>query len=312
MQIFSNINNLQIAVKALEAIPKHSVATIGFFDGIHLGHKFLLKNLQETAQQEKTEEVVITMWQHPAIFFNRDLKLITTLEEKIRIFEKLNIKNLAILKFDENLSQQTSKEFVEQFLLEKLYLKELLLGYNNSFGSDKNKNIKDFNQIKITRLEKFLYNNSEKISSSEIRKLIEKGDVEKTFQYLGHPFELSGTVKEGFQIGRKLGFPTANIENIDSYKIIPANGVYITLTKFENSEKYFPSILNIGKRPTFNGKQNTIENHILNFDENIYNKNITIKFFKKIRNEQKFDNEDDLKKQVQKDIQEAKLYHNLL
>ena len=298
MKIFTNIK---------EKITSNCIVTVGIFDGVHLGHQYLLKQLQNTANIENTEELVITMNPHPSIFFGKNIKLLNTLDEKIEQFKKKEIKNLLILDFNQELVNTSQLKFVEEILVQKLKAKSLIVGYDNAFGLKETRSQQQSYTLPIIRIEE--YQNNSKIKSSEIRKLLETGKVEEASKILGYNYMISGIVEKGEQIGHKLGFPTANIGNIDEHKLIPAKGVYIIEVKY--NERWLPAMLNIGTRPTFNATKKTIELHILNFNENIYSKHLKIKFLKQIRNEQKFDNINSLIIQLNKDKQITENYFTI-
>jgi riboflavin kinase/FMN adenylyltransferase len=310
LRIYSDIPDIFEKTQNLKQVPANCVATVGFFDGIHCGHKYLIEKLKTNAKQENTKELIITMWEHPAIFFHKNIQLLTTLEEKLTLLSTLKVESLIILNFNAELANKTSKNFIKEFLIEKFKIKKLILGYNNSFGKKDDSQIENTNLIPIIKIDKYISENGDKISSSEIRKLIEQGNIAKANDFLGYKFNLSGIVSKGFGNGHTIGFPTANIANIEKNKIIPGTGVYITETRIENQTKNFPSITNIGYRPTFNGEKITIENHILDFDQNIYNKKITIKLLNKIRNEIKFNLKEELILQLLKDKEDAKIFFN--
>jgi riboflavin kinase/FMN adenylyltransferase len=293
LKIYTNIN---------ENIPKNCVATIGFFDGVHNGHKFILKKMQQKASEHGVEELLISLWPHPAIFFNRPIDLLTTYEEKIELFQKIGIKNVLILNFNQELAQMSQDVFTNEFLIKKLKISELIMGYNNSFGAKNDAT--DFTNltVPVTKTEKTLINGHD-VNSSSIRELLKKGNVKDSEELLGYSYYLTGKVISGYQIGRKLGFPTANLGEINDLKLIPANGVYIAEVK--HKEEWLPAMLNIGVRPSFNGNLRSIEFHIPKFYENLYDKTITIRFRKRIRDEIKFPGINDLIVQLGKDREET-------
>lgn len=308
MKIYSEEKNITGLQLAQNQITENCIATIGFFDGIHLGHKFILSKLKERAKKKGLESLVITMWQHPQLYFGKDIKLLSSFQEKIDCLKKLDIDNLVILNFNQELANTNSKDFIEKILKNRFKISEILLGYNNNFGCDfsKNINFNDFD-IPIERLEKFVSEKGEKISSSEIRKLLANGEIEKANEFLDYKYSLYGTVEHGFKIGKEIGFPTANVLLDEKDKLIPKNGVYATETSFDNI-KYYKSLLYVGNRPSFNGEKLTIENHILNFDGNVYGKKISIRIFKKIRDEIKFPDKSMLIDQLKKDINTTKIF----
>lgn len=298
MKIFTNIN---------ENIPKNCVVTVGFFDGLHRGHLYLIENLKKAANHSGTEELVITLWPHPALVIGRSVKLLNTLEEKIKLFESAGIKNLLILDFDNNLASLSFGQFVNSILYSRLSCSSVFMGYNNSFG---NKNIIELNDekpvIDVQRFSKFEMKSFEKVNSSNIRKFLQSGDVEKAAEMLGYNYILNGKIVSGYKIGRKIGYPTANIGEIDLNKLIPLNGVYI-VKAYLGSEAY-PAMLNIGFRPSFNGNEISLEFHIPDFDGDLYNSQTRIEFFKRLRAEKKFEKISDLIRQLDIDKQQTKAY----
>lgn len=297
MKIYTNIN---------ENIPNNCVATIGFFDGLHLGHKFLLEQVKEQAISKGRQELIISLWPHPSYLFNRPIKLLSTYKEKIALFQKLGVQNLLMLNFTDEISKMSRVEFTNQILIEKLKISELVIGFNNSFG--KKEEIKeDYDlAIPVNTLNRYYLEGNIEVNSSIIRQMLNLGQIENANNLLNYKYTLSGTVVSGYQIGRKIGFPTANIGNIDETKLIPANGVYICQVLIEGST--YPAMLNIGNRPSFNGNALSMEFHIPDFDANLYNKEITIEFIKKIRDEKKFENIDNLVIQLQKDKETTLAY----
>ncbi|MDD2385748.1 MAG: riboflavin biosynthesis protein RibF [Bacteroidales bacterium] len=298
MKIYTNIN---------ENIPKNCISTIGFFDGVHLGHQFLIKHLQEKAFFAGIEDLVISLWPHPSIHFGRPIKLLSTYSEKIKLFESIGVKNLLILDFNNELANTGGKKFTDEFLIKKLTISELVMGYNNSFGK---KGDTDFDNIKksipVSFPQEFTFANNIKVNSSTIRIFLENGEVEDANKFLGYNFSITGSVVSGYQIGRTIGFPTANLGNIDEYKLIPANGVYICTANVNN--KSLPAMLNIGTRPSFNGQQLGLEFHIPDFNSDLYGHEIQINFLKRIRSEIKFDTVDDLIVQLNKDKEDTQAY----
>jgi riboflavin kinase/FMN adenylyltransferase len=302
LKIFTNIN---------ENITKNCFISIGFFDGVHLGHRYLIHQLRKYANESAAEEMLVTLWPHPQCYFGNNVKLITTLDEKIELLRGLNLKNLLILEFNEELAKKTGREFIEDIILDHLEAQAIVIGYNNSFGRRHDNDRDDFipESIRIIRPDEFLLDEKQKVSSSLIRESLNEGAVEQANELLGYEFFMSGHIEHGYKMGRKIGFPTANLGKLDESKIIPANGVYISEVNVNDS--WFPAMLNIGNRPTFNGTARTVEFHLLNFDENIYNKKIKTKVIKKIRDEIKFDSVDDLKKQLYSDREITMKYFNM-
>jgi riboflavin kinase/FMN adenylyltransferase len=285
------------------------VVTIGTFDGVHLGHQKVILRLQEFANQHYGETVIFTFHTHPRLVTSpneTNLRLLTTLDEKIKLFEKYGIDNLIIYPFDREFSDLSYSEFVEKILVQKIGTHCLVVGYDHKFGKNREggfdylKNCAERFNFEIERLDALVVG-EESVSSTKIRNALQNGEIEKANNYLGYLFTLHGNVVEGKQLGRKMGFPTANIEASDKNKIIPGYGVYAV--KVELGSRTYNGMLNIGTRPTFNNNADnrSIEVNIFDFHDNIYKKGITLKFVGKIRDEQKFANIDMLVNQLGRD-----------
>jgi len=285
------------------------VVTIGTFDGVHLGHQKVILRLQEFAKQHEGETVIFTFHTHPRLVTmpnENNLRLLNTLNEKINLFEKYGIDHLIIYTFDKEFSELSYSEFVEKILVEKIGTHCLVVGYDHKFGKNREggfdylKNCAQKFNFEIERLDALLVD-EDSVSSTKIRNALQNGEIEKANQYLGYQFTLHGKVVEGKQLGRKLGFPTANIEASDKFKIIPGYGVYAV--KVELNSTIYNGMLNIGTRPTFNNNADnrSIEVNIFDFDGNVYGKEITLQFVGKIREEQKFESIEMLVKQLETD-----------
>jgi riboflavin kinase/FMN adenylyltransferase len=285
------------------------VVTIGTFDGVHLGHQKVISRLQEIAKKHGGETVIFTFHTHPRLVTapnETNLRLLTTLKEKINLFEKFGIDHLIIYAFNKSFSELTYSEFVEKILVNEIGTHSLVVGHDHKFGKNREGGFEylqncaaKFN-FKIERLDA-LFVEDENVSSTKIRNALEGGEISKANHYLGYEFTLHGTVINGKQLGRTLGFPTANIESSDKHKIIPGYGVYAVHVNLDN--KNYKGMLNIGTRPTFNknADNRSIEVNIFDFEGDIYGKEITLKFVAKIRDEQKFDGVKMLIAQLQKD-----------
>ena len=281
-------------------IPSGCVATVGVFDGVHSGHRYIISQLKQMADLAGAEELVITMDPHPAVFFGRKISLLSTMDEKLCLFEHLGVRNLLVLNFTSEIASLSGTRFIDEILVEKLSVSRLLLGYNNSIGHKEN-GVSDISSTKIpvSRLDRFHIDYSDDISSSSIRRLILSGDIEMANKYLGYDYSLSGSVVHGFGIGRKIGFPTANIVPLCADKVIPCNGSYIVEAIVDGQA--YPAMLNIGCRPTFDGQERSIELHILNYDSDIYGQTLVVVFKGRLRGEQKFDSVADLTAQLSAD-----------
>ena len=287
------------------------IVTIGTFDGVHIGHQKIIQRIKEIAKKENGQTVLLTFFPHPRMVLqpdNDDLKLLTTQEEKIELLEKEGVDHLIIYPFTAAFSKLSSVEFIKNILVNKIGTKKLVIGYDHHFGRNREgsfKHLKEFGPVYGFEVEEIPAQDIDNIniSATKIRKAILEGDIETANLYLGHLYSLRGEVVAGDKIGRTIGFPTANIKVKDPYKLIPANGVYAVDVLY--NKKMFKGMLNIGIRPTVHNNQQTIEVNIFNFDENIYGQEIIIFFKKRIRNEEKFDNLETLKKQLAKDKQTA-------
>ncbi len=289
-----------------------SVVTIGTFDGLHIGHIKIIDSLKIKAKDLKTDNVVITFYPHPRIVLNKDfdIKLLTPLDEKIKIFEKLNVDYLYIIPFTDELAKTTYKEFVGKFIIKKTCAQALIVGYDHKFGNnregDKNNLQEYLNELNIEMMvigpEKI---ENEPVSSTKIRKAILSGDLETAYKMLGRYYFVEGLVVEGAKRGRTLGFPTANLKPVENEKLIPQNGVYFVRVAYDN-QQYF-GVANVGLRPTFNNvKMPITEVFIFDFDKEIYGEKIGIEFIKKLRDEQKFNSIKELETQIKSDVENAK------
>ncbi len=288
---------------------QNPVLTVGTFDGVHLGHRKIIARLHDLAKATKGESVIFTFDPHPRKIVapsETNLRLLTTLEEKIALFEQSGIDHLIIYPFTPEFAQLTYEEFVEQILVGQIHTQTLVVGYDHKFGKGRQgdfellKNCADRLGFQIEKLDVLLMNESN-ISSTKIREAIQVGNFDIANAYLGYPFTLHGTVVEGQRLGRQIQFPTANIEASDPDKIIPGYGVYAVKAIVLN--RTYLGMLNIGSRPTVNNNADhrSIEVHLLNFDSDIYGEHLELVFYRKLREEQKFDSLDALKEQLAKD-----------
>jgi riboflavin kinase / FMN adenylyltransferase len=300
MRIFDNLKSY--------SSEKESILTIGTFDGVHFGHNKILKKLVEEAKKNKLSSLIMTFFPHPRMVLktSQEIKMIDTIDEKIHLLKKTGVDNLIIHPFDENFSKIRAKEFVEEILVKKLKIKQIIIGYDHRFGRDREASVEDLKKFSLDYM--FTVNeipaqeiNSIAISSTKIRDAILNGEIEKCNKFLGRNFTLTGKVVYGDGLGEKINFPTANIEIKEFYKIIPKNGVYLVKTKL-NSNIYF-GMMNIGIRPTIGGGNKSLEIHFFNFKDNLYDKTISIEIINKIRDEIKFASIDKLKIQLKKDEQ---------
>jgi riboflavin kinase / FMN adenylyltransferase len=286
---------------------ENAVVTSGTFDGVHLGHRKILNRLNEIAQQNNGESVVITFYPHPRSVIspdNQTVKLLSTLDEKIELLENAGVKHLLIIPFTREFSELSSEEFIQKILIQTIGTKTLVIGYDHRFGKNREggfEYLKANQQDYGFEIEEISRQDIENVgvSSSKIRKALIEGDVPSADHFLGRNYSLSGVVVKGKQLGRTIGFPTANIQVREIAKLIPSQGVYAVKVYYNHEE--FGGMLNIGNRPTVDGTFQTIEVNIFDFDKEIYGENLTVEFIQKIRNEQKFNGLDELKAQIAKD-----------
>lgn len=285
---------------------KRSVVTIGTFDGIHLGHKKILSRLIKSSKNKDLNSVVLTFFPHPRIILNKynEVKMIDTLDEKIIHLNEIGIDSLIIHPFDKNFSLLSANQFIKDFLVDKLKIKHIIIGYDHRFGKGREASVTDLKnyaddydftveEIKAQEIEKIT------VSSTKIRNSINQGDIKTTEKYLGRYFNLTGKVVKGDGLGKKINYPTANIFIEETYKIIPKDGVYLVETIIK--DKLFKGMMNIGHRPTIGTNVKSIEVHLFNFNEDIYGKVISVKMISKIRDEKKFSSIEALKEQLVKD-----------
>jgi riboflavin kinase / FMN adenylyltransferase len=289
------------------------VVTLGIFDGVHLGHRALLNLLVSRAKEVKGESVVITFSPHPKLILNKgneNLTFLSSIEEKEILLDEIHIGHLVIIEFNESFSKISARNFIKDILVDKIGIKHLILGYNHHFGKSGEG---DFNTIKecagsfgfkVEQIQGF-YTEEGLISSSSIREALLNGKLDDANRWLGYCYSLRGIVVTGRKIGRSIGFPTANIKPGYTNKLIPSDGVYAVEVQVD--EKTFPGMLSIGSNPTVNDDKTdkSIEVHILNYDENIYGKTISVIFRKRLRDEKKFENTGKLAEQMNLDKQEV-------
>ena len=283
------------------------VVTIGNFDGVHAGHRKIINELIASSIKHNGVPVVITFRNHPRTLFRPELpcKIVTTAEERQRLLHSLGINNIIMLQFTRELSNLTADQFYHELLIDRLKVKEIVIGHDHAFGKNREGNIDYLMKLSaktgiiVTRVEEEICNDKV-ISSTFLRDEIENGNMDKAAELLGMRYSLTGKVVKGAGRGKGLGFPTANILPDNGEKIIPKNGVYAASIKFSDSSVYH-GMLNIGYNPTFDGKARSIEINIFDFNKDIYGEAVTIEFFTRIRDEIKFDSVDSLVKQIRSD-----------
>jgi riboflavin kinase/FMN adenylyltransferase len=299
MRIYEGINNF----RRLD----YAVVTSGTYDGVHNGHQKILQRMIEVAKSKGGETVLISFWPHPRMVLNNDpgfLKLINTMEEKQELLRNIGINHLILIPFTFEFAQTSSTDFIKNILVDAIGTRKLIIGYNHRFGKNREGNfdnlVRDSSKygFEVEEIPKHEIDHLG-ISSTIIRKSLMEGDIPTANRYLGHSFLINGLVIHGDKLGKTIGFPTANLQIEEAYKLIPGDGVYAVKVMISGNK--FSGMLNIGKRPTVDGLNRKIEVHILGFKNDIYNERISISFVKKIRDEKKFKSLDHLKNQLQKD-----------
>jgi riboflavin kinase/FMN adenylyltransferase len=291
---------------------KNAVVTSGTFDGVHLGHQKILNRIREIARNISGETVLITFWPHPRLVLypnEHNLRLLSTFEEKAKLLRQLGIDHLITIPFTQEFSQLSSEEFIKKVLIEAIQTKMLVIGYDHRFGKNREGS---FEYLKANssdfgfELEEISRQDVEEIavSSTKIRKALESGDVKTAETCLGRPYELNGLVIKGQQIGRSIGFPTANIHIPNDYKLIPKDGVYAVEASVDGT--LYKAMLNIGNRPTVDGTKKTVEANLFDFQGDLYDKQITVYFHEFLREERKFDSLEALKAQLVQDQKSAR------
>jgi len=305
LKIFHSINDFSST--------KKTILTLGTFDGVHFGHKKILERVIQNTEIGKYESLVLTFFPHPRMVLQEqsEIKLLNTLDEKIELLEKAGIENLIIHPFDETFSRLTAEEFVRSVLVDHLHIHKIIIGYDHRFGRNRTANIDnliDFGKQYDFEVEQISAQEIKEVSvsSTKIRKAIEEGDMNLANEYLGYDYSLTGTVVKGKQLGRTIGFPTANLKIDENFKLIPKTGVYI-VKSIINKKTVF-GMLNIGFNPTVGGENQSIEVHYLDFNDDLYGQKLTVSILQKIRSEQKFESVALLKAQLEKDAVTATTY----
>lgn len=295
----------------LQPLP-NAVVTSGTFDGVHRGHQTILARLTEVARESNGESVLITYWPHPRTVVSndsQDLKLLTTLDEKIDLIEQAGVDHLVVIPFTRSFSQLTSEAYIRQILIDTIGTRKLVIGYDHRFGRDREGGFEyiqahqseyGFEVEEIPRQDVEAVG----VSSSKIRTALSEGNIHTANLFLGRPYSLTGTIVKGRQLGRTIGFPTANMQVDDPVKLIPANGVYAVDVLYNGQT--LGGMLNIGFRPTVAGTNQTIETYIFDFEKDIYGEHMTLRFREFLRPEQKFDGLPTLVEQLKRDEDNAR------
>lgn len=277
------------------------VATIGMFDGVHRGHQFVLRQVIQTARERGLQSMAVT--------FDHTLRKepqLTTLDEKLSLLRQLGVDHTEVLPFTDELKQMTAREFMQHVLKERLHVEVLLIGYDNRFGRGRSEGFDDY--VRYGRelgLDVMQLPAQGTVCSSLIRDLLKEGQVAEAAGLLGHPYRIEGRVEHGEHIGTRLGYPTANLVPVDGGQLIPASGVYAVQVSLDRQSVSHAGMMNIGHRPTFDGQRVTLEVHVLYLDEDLYGRELVVQFVRRLRDEQRFDSEEALVRQLQQDAQQV-------
>jgi len=284
------------------------VATIGFFDGVHKGHQYLIRQVIDRAREAGLAAVIITFDKHPREVVDGQYRpaLLSTAEEKRILLSKTGIDACVVLPFDKAMAATDARTFMTSILKERLNVRQLVIGYDHRFGHDRTEGFEDYvrygRELDMDVVQGTpLSLQGRSVSSSLIRKYIEAGEMELAEACLGYPYTLAGMVAGGYQEGRRLGFPTANMEVKDKRKLIPEAGVYAVKARVEKTMEMKRAMMNIGSRPTFGGDALSLETHILHFTDDIYGQRLRVFFVHRIREERKFDTAEALAEQLKED-----------
>ena len=299
MKIYHNINEF----KAI----KNAVVTIGTFDGVHLGHRKIIERLKELADECGGETVILTFFPHPRMILHPEdesIKLINTIGEKAGLLEELGVAHLIITPFSRDFSNQSPEQYIRDVLVERIGTKKIVIGYDHRFGKDRQGGLEDllrlgpvygFDVIEIPEQDI----NEVAISSTQVRTALLTGDIARANTFLGYPFFVTGTVIRGDQLGRTLGYPTANIAIDERYKLIPSDGIYAVKVRIAGVDH--KGMAYIGTRPTVNGLTRNIEVNVFDFNGDIYNQRIRMEFLDFVREDIRFSSLEELKEQLAKD-----------
>jgi len=308
----THVNMEQFGADAELCSNKPCVATVGFFDGVHLGHRHLIGKMREYARQRGMETVVVTFECHPRQVLDSTWqpRLLSSLEEKMHLLAQTGIDRIAVLRFDRQMASLSAYDFMQLILKERLGVKTLFTGYDNRFGHQRSEGFADYVDygkrmgMEVLQADE-LNADGLKVSSSAIRSHLAAGDVAKAAQCLGHPYFMAGTIVKGYHIGTGIGFPTANLQPDEPLKLIPAPGVYAVKVQVGDSPEMRNAMMNIGCRPTFHGERQTIEAHILHFEGDIYGQHMRVWWVQRLRDEQRFGGREALVAQLRQDAEAA-------
>jgi riboflavin kinase/FMN adenylyltransferase len=310
MQVYRNIDDVKK--------DKKTVLTIGTFDGVHLAHRRIIDKVIALSKQNNSRSFIVTFDPHPQeVLKNKtpDIKILTTTDEKLRLFEKMGVEHVLIINFTEEFSKTQAREFYEKYIYAKIGIEDLVVGYDHLFGRNREGDFgtltklgEEFN-FKVHKVEEMDIG-GEPVSSSRIRKYFASGEVDKANELLGHEYGFDGIVVEGDKVGRSIGYPTVNLKAVKENKLMPGDGVYCVRVNFAAGEYY--GMMYIGFRPTLSeGVVRALEVNLFDFDRNIYGEKLTVTFLKKLRDDIKFGSKEELIEQINKDKENSLKFLNI-
>ncbi|MDN6280389.1 MAG: bifunctional riboflavin kinase/FAD synthetase [Psychroflexus sp.] len=309
MKVVNHIENFDAGVP--------TIITIGTFDGVHIGHRKIINRLIKAAEKSDAEATLLTFFPHPRMVLqqNSELKLLNTLDEKRKILAETGLENLIVHPFTLDFSRLKAECFVKEVLVDQLKAEKIIIGYDHRFGRNRTANIEDlraFGKKYNFSVEEISKQDIDAVavSSTKIRNALNQGDLELANSYLTQPYQLTGEIVKGKGLGKKLGYPTANLKIKEDYKLIPRQGVYVVETDIDNQHYY--GIMNIGTNPTFNEAKQSIETFFFNLDHDLYGQQISIRLLKRLRGEKKFEGPEQLIEAMKNDEMEAKNYIDAL
>ena len=299
--------------EGINSLPRlnFAVVTSGTFDGVHVGHQKILRRLVDLTRSNNGESAVMTFWPHPRMVLEKEctLELLNTFEEKASLIQRYGIDHLIKIEFTSEFSQLSSQDFIEKYLVEKIQTKILVIGYDHRFGKNREGSFEYLNENSHElgfRVEEIPEQdvNDIAVSSTKIRNALKNGEIDLANSFLSKPYLLTGEVIKGDQIGRTLGYPTANLDLKASYKLVPKDGIYAVKVNLE--DRVYNGVMSIGLRPTFDGNDRRIEVHIFDFDQNIYGRWLKVELIDRIRDEKKFSSQSELVEQMKLDEDQSR------
>lgn len=306
MQVHRDLNHLPEI--------RNAIITIGTFDGVHAGHRFIIQQLEQAAAECNGETVIVTFDPHPREVLlpkHNSIRLLTTLPEKIALLEQAGIHHLVVVPFTKAFSELSAREYLEDFLVARFKPHTIIIGYDHRFGHNREGGLELLEAeqqqygFRLVEIPQQVVNDLT-VSSTKIRKSLQEGDVHLANELLGYPYFLTGKVVHGDKMGRELGYPTANLHLTDERKLIPAEGIYAVRVQLEGRQELLPAVMSIGFRPTFNGTDLRLEVHIFDFKGDLYGQELTVHFIEYIRSNLKFDNIGALIAQMDKDSAQSR------